>query len=100
MIIWIASYPKSGNTWVRLFLRSYFCKEEKQFSINQKEADEFKINQFPNLNILKEMNINYNNFDLNHNSSFFTTISQGCFSERKQYNKRKTSVKRIRKKFS
>jgi len=62
MILWIASYPKSGNTWVRLFLRSYFCKAEKQFSINQKEADEFKINQFPNINILKEMNINYNNF--------------------------------------
>ena len=28
MIIWIASYPKSGNTWVRTFLTSYyFCKE-------------------------------------------------------------------------
>ena len=27
MIIWIASYPKSGNTWVRSFLTAYyFCK--------------------------------------------------------------------------
>ena len=28
MIIWIASYPKSGNTWVRSFLTAYyFCKD-------------------------------------------------------------------------
>ena len=28
MIVWIASYPKSGNTWVRSFLTSYyFCKD-------------------------------------------------------------------------
>ena len=24
MIIWLASYPKSGNTWLRAFL-SYYC---------------------------------------------------------------------------
>ena len=30
MIVWIASYPKSGNTWVRSFLTAYyFCKEGK-----------------------------------------------------------------------
>jgi len=26
-IIWIASYPKSGNTWLRLFLDAYFLNE-------------------------------------------------------------------------
>ena len=26
MIIWLASYPKSGNTWLRMFLKSYFQK--------------------------------------------------------------------------
>ena len=26
-IVWIASYPKSGNTWVRLFLDAYFLAE-------------------------------------------------------------------------
>lgn len=26
-IIWLASYPKSGNTWVRLFLDAYFLGE-------------------------------------------------------------------------
>ena len=26
MILWLASYPKSGNTWVRAFLSNYFLK--------------------------------------------------------------------------
>lgn len=25
MIVWIASYPKSGNTWLRKFLQAYVC---------------------------------------------------------------------------
>ena len=30
MIIWIASYPKSGNTWMRALLSTYlYCKDEK-----------------------------------------------------------------------
>jgi aryl sulfotransferase len=28
MIIWLASYPKSGNTWVRLFLNSLLNNNE------------------------------------------------------------------------
>lgn len=28
-IVWLASYPKSGNTWARLFLTSYIANEEK-----------------------------------------------------------------------
>lgn len=25
-IVWLASYPKSGNTWVRIFLEAWFCE--------------------------------------------------------------------------
>ena len=32
MIIWIASYPKSGNTWVRAFINKFFLKEK--FDLN------------------------------------------------------------------
>ena len=32
MIIWLASYPKSGNTWIRLFLDSLFSSS-KEFNI-------------------------------------------------------------------
>ena len=62
MIIWLASYPKSGNTWVRLFLRSYLSRNKEEFNINQKPNDNFKINRFPNNKMLKEMQIDSGNF--------------------------------------
>ncbi|MEM6486714.1 MAG: sulfotransferase domain-containing protein [Pseudomonadota bacterium] len=33
-IIWLASYPKSGNTWVRSFLATYFLPPEQAPDIN------------------------------------------------------------------
>ena len=33
-IIWIASYPKSGNTWVRSVLSSLFYTDDGNFSFN------------------------------------------------------------------
>lgn len=34
-ILWLASYPKSGNTWLRLFLFNYLFDPEKPAPINQ-----------------------------------------------------------------
>ena len=34
MIIWIASYPKSGNTWVRSIISSYFFSETGNFDFS------------------------------------------------------------------
>ena len=42
MIIWLASYPKSGNTWIRLFLDSLFLTSD-QFSINQNYIQQFPL---------------------------------------------------------
>ena len=42
MIIWLASYPKSGNTWVRLFLNTLF------YTNNKLDINNIKIQQFPN----------------------------------------------------
>ena len=42
MIIWLASYPKSGNTWVRLFLDSLLFKQDGSVNIN-----DIGIKQFP-----------------------------------------------------
>jgi len=42
MIIWLASYPKSGNTWVRLFLNSLLFSKDKSIDIN-----DIAIKQFP-----------------------------------------------------
>ena len=57
MIIWIASYPKSGNTWVRSFLTNYFSKNEN-FDFNQLR----KINKFPRRALYEDLNINFKDF--------------------------------------
>ena len=52
MIIWIASYPKSGNTWVRLFLEKYY----------ELQGNKITTSSFPNINDLIKLKINYKNF--------------------------------------
>ncbi len=34
MIIWIASYPKSGNTWIRALITSYLYSDMGEFNFN------------------------------------------------------------------
>ena len=34
MIIWIASYPKSGNTWIRALIATYLNFQKKEFNLN------------------------------------------------------------------
>ncbi|RKF14720.1 sulfotransferase [Roseovarius spongiae] len=34
-IIWLASYPKSGNTWARIFLANYLANPDAPLPINQ-----------------------------------------------------------------
>ena len=34
MIIWLASYPKSGNTWIRSLLSAYLFSKEGDFKFN------------------------------------------------------------------
>jgi hypothetical protein len=34
-IVWLASYPKSGNTWVRAFLHNLIFKSEESYDINK-----------------------------------------------------------------
>ena len=42
MIIWIASYPKSGNTWIRSILSAYLFSEDGKFSFKLlKNIDRF-----------------------------------------------------------
>jgi hypothetical protein len=33
-LIWLASYPKSGNTWLRALLHNYFCRPDAPYDIN------------------------------------------------------------------
>jgi hypothetical protein len=34
-IVWLASYPKSGNTWLRVFLHNYINQPDAPYSINK-----------------------------------------------------------------
>jgi hypothetical protein len=34
-LVWLASYPKSGNTWLRAFLHNYIAEPEKPYDINR-----------------------------------------------------------------
>ena len=52
MIIWIASYPKSGNTWLRALISTYFFSKDGVF--NQSLLK--NIDQFPTSNYFKEFN--------------------------------------------
>ena len=50
MIIWIASYPKSGNTWVRSFLSTYYFSKNNKFDFNLLK----NIPQYPTGQFIKE----------------------------------------------
>ena len=52
MIIWIASYPKSGNTWLRALLASYYFTNEGSFSLSLLD----KIDAFPSNKFFEEYN--------------------------------------------
>ncbi len=49
MIIWLASYPKSGNTWLRALLASYFFSNKGEFNLKMLE----NIKSFPSENNFK-----------------------------------------------
>ena len=36
-IVWLASYPKSGNTWFRMFLANYLHERETPASLDEIE---------------------------------------------------------------
>ena len=64
MIIWLASYPKSGNTWVRLFL-DYLFSSKKEFNINSAH-----IKQFPLREHFKDLTTNIE--DVNELAKYYT----------------------------
>ena len=59
MIIWLASYPKSGNTWLRFFIISLLMGDKTKLNLNHLKAiiDFPNISQFEGL-ISKFLNLN------------------------------------------
>jgi len=52
MIVWIASYPKSGSTWVRAFLSTYLYSVDGSFDMDLLNS---KTGEFPDHNILNKI---------------------------------------------
>ena len=57
MIIWLASYPKSGNTFVRSLLSSYIFSKDGNFNFDLLK----NIKQFPDNSLFKHLGIDINN---------------------------------------
>ena len=53
MIIWLASYPKSGNTLLRSMLCSYYFSKNGEFDFKLLK----NIHQFPNISLFKNLKI-------------------------------------------
>ena len=57
MIVWLASYPKSGNTWVRSFLSSLMYKDDGLADLNSMSISQYPlrvhfrglVNEFDNI---------------------------------------------------
>lgn len=60
-IVWLASYPKSGNTWFRIFLSNLLSKSDKAIQINQLDLTSIASNR----NILDEY-LGMNTSNLTH----------------------------------
>ena len=59
MIIWIASYPKSGNTWLRSIISALVYSDDGIFDFNLLK----KIRQFPEKIYFKDLIKDFGNFD-------------------------------------
>jgi hypothetical protein len=51
MIIWLASYPKSGNTWVRSFLNSLIFNKDNEANLRELN----RIDQYPKRSHFKDL---------------------------------------------
>ena len=77
MIIWIASYPKSGNTWLRSLVSAYYFSRDGSF-----DQDNLKlIDQFPSQKYLKDYD--YNKKNIGDASRYWIKAQKKINSEKK-----------------
>ena len=77
MIFWIASYPKSGNTWLRALLSTYFYSQDGIF--NQKLLK--NIAQFPEKSHF--VNFDYNPKIVTDTSKYWITAQEQINQDKK-----------------
>ena len=59
MIIWLSSYPKSGNTWIRTFISSIIFSKDGISNFNNLE----KIPQYPMRRHFHNLIVNFQNIN-------------------------------------
>ena len=102
MIIWLSSYPKSGNTWLRVFLTNYLLSDNKVFS-NLNYIREFPRKNFfegldeetrtpiPGLDLYKYFILSQDRLNLNNKVNILKTHSIcGTINNNKFTNKENT----------
>jgi len=77
MIIWCASYPKSGNTWVRAIITSLLYSQDGIFNFNMLK----NVDLFPKRFYFKELIDDYS--DLNKTSCYWITAQEKINSDGK-----------------
>tara|TARA_B100000686_G_scaffold345508_1_gene430241 strand:- start:2454 stop:3311 length:858 start_codon:yes stop_codon:yes gene_type:complete len=105
MIIWIASYPKSGNTWVRALLSAYLFNNDGKFDF----SDLNKIEQFPNKTLLSPFLQKFDDpiqtpkywipaqkkINLNKKINFFKTHNAMCEIDGNKFTDKKNTIASI-----
>ena len=79
MIFWIASYPKSGNTWLRALISSYYYSDDGVYT----ERNIKKIGQFPEKIHFK--NFNYDQNIVTDTSRFWIKAQERINLDKKLY---------------
>ena len=59
MIIWLSSYPKSGNTLVRSLLSAYLFTKDGKFNFESLK----NISLFPDITFFEKLGVNVENED-------------------------------------
>ena len=88
MIIWIASYPKSGNTWIRSFISAILHTEDGNFNFkNLENIPQYPIRKqfegllqdFSNIDAIKtNWNISQTKLNLDNKIKFLKTHHVNC----------------------
>ena len=76
MIIWLASYPKSGNTLVRSMLSAYFFSQDGNYNFDLLK----NIKQFPAINMFEDLGIDIKND---------TEVAKNYIKVQESFNKKK-----------
>ncbi len=102
MIFWIASYPKSGNTWLRALISSYYYTNNGLFNANIIK----QIGQFPEKRHFVDFNFNKNvvadtsrfwieaqkKINLNNKINFFKTHNAFGALNNNQFTNKENSI--------